>query len=176
MEELIRSQNDYRYAQLPDAERGRLLDELAHAAVRARIGFEGVFAGSQAKPAVRTIDNLAFDVCYALWDAGIPVTANRDAAASLAQSLARAIAHTLGLVGEDGTLSSLYPSMQRAKRYLCARDRSGDGVAQAWLEGRLVVEFVGGVADASIASPIRCNRWWLVAGGAQPSGYTSLTS
>jgi hypothetical protein len=130
--------SEYRLRLLTDDARRQLAAHLVHAVGSAWSGLSGGVNGSRAKPAAWNMEVFVYDVCWAVWSARLPVTANRDPKLSLAQTLARQVAIAAGLSGHGGGVGSLYRKMKCARRFLCAR-APDDGVALAWLDGRMEV-------------------------------------
>ena len=130
------TKREYRLRRLTDGERRQLIADLVHAVGSAQTGLRGAVCGSRAKPAAWNLELFVYDVCWAVWSARLPVTANRNPKLSLAQSLARQVAIAAGLAGHGGAVGSLYREMKCARACLCAR-APDDGVPLAWLDGRM---------------------------------------
>jgi hypothetical protein len=136
--DLLRSQNDREFGTMPDEKRWLLAYDLMHACLRALEGVWGL-QGSRAKPAATVLDILVYDVCWALWWAGVPVIADPDPTISLAQGMALKMTRLVGLAGHGGKVGTLYDQMRRSRRFLGAHDWD-ERTAQAWLDGRLVAD------------------------------------
>jgi hypothetical protein len=133
------AKSEYRLRLLTDGARQQLIADLVHAVGSAWVGLSGAVRGSRSKPAAWNLELFVYDVCWAVWSARLPVTANRDPKLSLAQALARQVAIAAGLAGHGGRVGSLYREMKCARTFVGARDPN-DEPASAWLDGRVVAE------------------------------------
>jgi hypothetical protein len=134
---LLRGKNQTVFTSIPDDKRRWLTAELTLAAIRAQFGLN-IAQGSRTKRTAWSLDVFTFDVCHALWRAGVPIVADPDPEASHAQALAKQLATLIGLPGSNGTF---YNQMRRARHFLLGSGPD-DGVAEAWLDGRLTANLL----------------------------------
>lgn len=92
---VIGARNDNAFRRLSDEARQQLIDDLVHAVGHAKAGL--ILRGKRARTTAWTLDIFVKDVCDALKKVGMPVLMNSDPALSYAQSLAKEIAHAVGL-------------------------------------------------------------------------------
>jgi hypothetical protein len=151
--DLLRTKNQTVFTSIPDHRRWWLAGGLTHACLRAQFGLH-IEQGSRMKRAAWTLDIFTFDVCHALWRAGVPVIADPDPDNSHAQLLAKELSALLGLPGHEST--NFYAQMRRARHFMLESEPDG-GIAEAWLDGRLGAENLPTVETIAPGHPGRAD-------------------
>jgi hypothetical protein len=116
IEQIVHTHSDYVPAQITEAARQQLIDELVDAAGFALAGLSGVVRGRRARPAAWTLDILFRDVSDTLARVGGVSTMNPDPSLSHAQSMVKEIAEKIGLPGHGKRgVGNLFTQAQRSR-------------------------------------------------------------